>query len=1116
MDNWRAVLCDATQFVALLGLLVFHHQCAAEPCAAEQAVAQLVSIQEIVTVDGAQAAMGQMLCPEQELRTSLQGRGAVRFLRSHAIVHIDQSTQLRFRDNSDRALVDLIRGAISAFFRKPGNLSVDTPIVNAAIKGTEFMVRVGDDGVSIVSVYEGTVVVRGSQSRSNIAKPVTGSIDVQSGERLIARPGEYLGAANLDVAVAQDELAWSLYYPPIVDSSARNDLQQANRLLWSGRIDDAIPLLNNPALVNDPTALSIRATVAVVQSKKAQALELARSAVEIAPDAAAPRIALSYALQANFLVERALATLTDCLDRPSCDSKGELFRARLIELRLATGDLHGALKQCDDELFRGLALACGFAELANNNPARSQELFQRAVSDLPQHPLARLGVGLAEIRRGDITAGRINIEIAAALDPLQSVIRSYLGKSYFEERRCVDKAKTFACLFDDTSDTLAIQQYDIARALDPNDPTPDLYAALALQLHNRPIEGVTKLQNSTAKNNHRAVYRSSLLIDRDEATRSSGLGRLYGELGFGRVALNEGWNSLALDQGNYSAHRLLADSYSSIPRFEVARVSELLQSQMRQPLNATPIQPELGESDLAILQSAGPSNLSFNEYNPAFVRDGFRALLNSSVGANDTKGLDATLSSVFSKVSGSAGYFKYHTDGVRRNNDQDQEIFSAFAQAQVTSRLMAQAELRLRDLDGGDLFEFVDPAEPSVNRHDRQRNSSERIGFRYEISPSTDALVTLSHRNAEIFTRFLPFSGVKLTDSGFVGEGQLMNTWSRKDDRGIINRLTTTAGVGRRAIAVKQRIQALCDPLIDPSCDPAPSTDHGRNNHTNTYLYETVTIARRLDVTVGASFEDFTSKLITRGQINPKLGASFLLTDNIQLRGGAFRTLTRRAIANQSLEPTQLAGFNQFYPDPDGTRAWQYGVGLDLKYPQYVYAGAEAVYRDVRFSLENVGFGQLTFQKHHETLIHAYAYKSIGKFISIGADYGDESFDHDIAFQIGDFTALNTRSLRVTAGAYLPSGWSLTLRPRLMQQSGAFANGNPNFHLNTNDKFILADAEIGYRLPGRFGKVSIVGLNLLDKRFRYQDSLPTRTDFPTTPQLSPERQVFLRLSVSIY
>ena len=55
----------------------------------------------------------------------------------------------------------------------------------------------------------------------------------------------------------------------------------------------------------------------------------------------------------------------------------------------------------------------------------------------------------------------------------------------------------------------------------------------------------------------------------------------------------------------------LADSYSVLPRHEIARVSELLQSQLLQPLNITPIQPRLAEANLFQLTSGGPAGLSF-------------------------------------------------------------------------------------------------------------------------------------------------------------------------------------------------------------------------------------------------------------------------------------------------------------------------------------------------------------------------------------------------------------------------------------------------------------------------------------------------------------------------
>ena len=182
------------------------------------------------------------------------------------------------------------------------------------------------------------------------------------------------------------------------------------------------------------------------------------------------------------------------------------------------------------------------------------------------------------------------------------MMRSYLGKAYYEEKR---------------SDKVS-EQLKIAKKKDPKDPTPYLYDAIEKQTTNRPVEALHDLQTSIELNNNRAPYRSQLLLDSDLASRSAAIGRIYTDLGFQKRALLEGWLSATTDPTNFSAHRFLADSYSVLQRHEIARVSELLQSQLLQPTNMTPIQPRLGESNLFLINAGGPGTLSFREFNPLF------------------------------------------------------------------------------------------------------------------------------------------------------------------------------------------------------------------------------------------------------------------------------------------------------------------------------------------------------------------------------------------------------------------------------------------------------------------------------------------------------------------
>ena len=289
---------------------------------------------------------------------------------------------------------------------------------------------------------------------------------------------------------------------------------------------------------------------------------------------------MSYAQQAGFDLEGARTSVEAAV---KLDPNNALAWARLAELWSSFGRLGKALDaakkavELDPSLSR-TQMVLGFAYLTQVKTTESKAAFEKAIELDQADPLSRLGLGLAKIRDGDLQAGGREIEIAASLDPNNSLVRSYLGKTYYEEKRT----------------KLDEREYAIAKELDPNDPTPWFYDAIAKQTTNRPVEALHDMQKAIELNDNRAVYRSKLLLDSDLAARSSSLARIYNNLGFQQRGLVEGWNSVNTDPTNFSAHRFLADSYAALPRHEIARVSELLQSQLLQPINITPIQPRPG------------------------------------------------------------------------------------------------------------------------------------------------------------------------------------------------------------------------------------------------------------------------------------------------------------------------------------------------------------------------------------------------------------------------------------------------------------------------------------------------------------------------------------------
>ena len=169
-------------------------------------------------------------------------------------------------------------------------------------------------------------------------------------------------------------------------------------------------------------------------------------------------------------------------------------------------------------------LVFGFAALTEFRTKMAREAFQRQSKLDSADPLARFGLGLAIIRDGALAEGRRYLEMAVGLDFSNSLLRSYLGKAYFEEKR----------------DPLDAKQFAIAKELDPLDPTPYLYDAIRLQSVNRPVEAMLNMEKSIELNDNRAVYRSRQLLDSDRATRGANLARIYDDLGFRAVGLQRG------------------------------------------------------------------------------------------------------------------------------------------------------------------------------------------------------------------------------------------------------------------------------------------------------------------------------------------------------------------------------------------------------------------------------------------------------------------------------------------------------------------------------------------------------------------------------------------------
>jgi hypothetical protein len=231
------------------------------------------------------------------------------------------------------------------------------------------------------------------------------------------------------------------------------------------------------------------------------------------------------------------------------------------------------------------------------------------------------------------------------------------------------------------------------------------------------------------------------------------------------------------------------------------------------------------------------------------------------------------------------------------------------------------------------------------------------------------------------------------------------------------------------------------------------------------------------------------------------------------VRGAVFRVLRRTLpFTSQTIEPTQVAGFNQFYDDFAGTDAWTYGAGADQKISDSLFAGVEYFQRDLNVPISStVPPAPTTYQRYDwkERQGRAYLSWAPDPRLALSADYLYERQDREASL----VKEVTTHRVPLSARFFHPSGVFATATGTWFDQSGAFfrIGEAPSTDTPTpgSDRFWIFDASVGYRLPDRWGIVSIEGKNLFDRSFQYQDTDPLR------PILQPERTVYFKVTLSL-
>ena len=239
-------------------------------------------------------------------------------------------------------------------------------------------------------------------------------------------------------------------------------------------------------------------------------------------------------------------------------------------------------------------------------------------------------------------------------------------------------------------------------------------------------------------------------------------------------------------------------------------------------------------------------------------------------------------------------------------------------------------------------------------------------------------------------------------------------------------------------------------------------------------------------------------------ELNPKIGLQWAVTAATQIRLAHFETVKRSLLVNQTIEPTQVAGFNQFFDETNGTHAKLSGLGIDSTLAKGLYGGLEGTGRTAvvpRFTSSTV----VDFAEDKQKNYRGYLYWAAAKNWAVSAETQFESIENKA--HTGPMM-IDTVTLPIGLRYFSDSGFFGKLVVTYVRQEVELSPVESG-----KENFTLVDAGVGYRLPRRYGTVGVEIRNLFDRRFSYQDQNFMSSE-PINPPYLPERQLFLRIGLN--
>jgi hypothetical protein len=539
---------------------------------------------------------------------------------------------------------------------------------------------------------------------------------------------------------------------------------------------------------------------------------------------------------------------------------------------------------------------------------------------------------------------------------------------------------------------------------------------------------------------------------------------------------------------------MLADAARTDPEAEVTQVSEVLEATLLAPPSKAPIQPQLGEIDLALLETRGPARVTFAEFAPLFDSEGVRFDLSGFGGTQQTFGYEASATALIGQFSFGIGGFLYGTDGFLPNNDLRNEIYTLQTKFQPVPELTLTAELGRTETEGGDRRLSL-PPKAGRSEDLRIRSVKERARIGFHLRPH-DSLSIVAYGEAASLVREASESN-PLFRTNFDG-----------DEDGVrveASALTDLGSVDVQLGGEYAHLNVNTTTTVSPGFSD-PEQQEGSAEVARAYGYVDVEFPAHFTWTLGAAFEHYEDEAnsipIAVSEWQPRVGVRIRPTAELEFRAAYTETLARRNIFSDTLDRTTLASFGQFFDETPGVEFRALSGAVDIRPAASVRAGVEARDFDIVFPESGRSGGVVDATEFG-------GYLSLTPLDTVSLSFEPSYETVRSPPQLLTIEDLDTLVLPITAEYFDPlggfgSGTLSFFDQKGMEREEDFA-----------DSGFVFDMVLGYRFPRGRGVVTLEGLNLFDTEIELVER--ARTYSPSsfeeylliTPAFAPERTVVL-------